>query len=137
MNHRKEVEFAEKAIKDYDVRPPMRKLPVSNLSGGNQQKVVLGRWLSRDLKVLMLDEPTAGVDVGVKSDLYKYIWELAAKGAIVIMVSSDLAELTYVSDRILVMHNGRFFQEFTHDNVTQEAILLASSGEKTQEGRLL
>ena len=137
MNHRKEVEFAEKAIKDYDVRPPMRRLPVSNLSGGNQQKVVLGRWLSRDLKVLMLDEPTAGVDVGVKSDLYHYIWELAEKGAIVIMVSSDLAELTYVSDRILVMHNGRFFQEFTHDNVTQEAILLASSGEETQEGRLL
>jgi len=132
-----EVKFAEDAIKDYDVRPPMRKLPVSNLSGGNQQKVVLGRWLSRDLKVLMLDEPTAGVDVGVKADLYKYIWNLADSGAIVLMVSSDLAELTYVSDRILVMHNGKFFQEFTHDNVTQEAVLLAASGELTEEGRVL
>jgi ribose transport system ATP-binding protein len=134
---RREVAHAEKAIKDYDVRPPMRRLPVSNLSGGNQQKVVLGRWLSRASKVLLLDEPTAGVDVGVKEDLYNYVWSLAKSGAVVIMVSSDLEELTYVADRILVMHGGRFFEEFTHQNVTQEAILLAASGVHTEEGRPL
>ena len=115
----------------------MRRLPVSNLSGGNQQKVVLGRWLSRELKVLLLDEPTAGVDVGVKEDLYNYVWDLARSGAIVLMVSSDLEELTYVSDRILVMHGGKFFEEFSRGNATQEAILLASSGVHTEEGRAL
>jgi ribose transport system ATP-binding protein len=137
VSRKGEVNHAEKAIRDYDVRPPIRRLPVSNLSGGNQQKVVLGRWLSRELKVLLLDEPTAGVDVGVKEDLYNYVWSLAKSGAIVIMVSSDLEELTYVSDRILVMCGGRFFEEFARNNVTQEAILLAASGVYAKEGRLL
>ena len=137
VNSRKEVELAERGIKDYDVRPPMRNLPVGNLSGGNQQKVVLGRWLARHPNVLLLDEPTAGVDVGVKADLYQYMRDLAQEGHIVIMVSSDLAELTYISDRILVIHNGVFFEEFMHENVTQEAVLLASSGVHTEEGRPL
>ena len=129
-----EAVFADKTIREYDVRPPLRRLPVGNLSGGNQQKVVLGRWLSRDLKVLLLDEPTIGVDVGVKEELYNYIWKLAGSGAIVIMVSSDIDELTYVSDRVLVMHGGRFFKEFTRENVTPEAILLAASGVFNVEG---
>ncbi len=137
VSRKSEIAHAEKAIKDYDVRPTLRRLPVSNLSGGNQQKVVLGRWLSRELKVLLLDEPTAGVDVGVKEDLYNYVWDLARSGAIVLMVSSDLEELTYVSDRILVMHGGKFFEEFSRGNATQEAILLASSGVHTEEGRAL
>jgi ribose transport system ATP-binding protein len=135
VSRRSETAHAEKAVRDYDVRPPLRRLPVSNLSGGNQQKVVLGRWLSRESKVLLLDEPTAGVDVGVKEDLYNYIWKLAETGAIVIMVSSDLEELTYVSDRILVMYGGKFFEEFTRQRVTQEAILLAASGVHTVEGK--
>ena len=137
VSSRKEVELAERGIKDYDVRPPMRRLPVGNLSGGNQQKVVLGRWLARHPNVLMLDEPTAGVDVGVKADLYQYMRDLAAEGAIVIMVSSDLAELVHVSDRILVIHDGVFFEEFQHENVTQESILLASSGVHTEEGKAI
>jgi len=137
VSAKKEVELAERGIKDYDVRPPMRNLPVGNLSGGNQQKVVLGRWLARHPNVLLLDEPTAGVDVGVKADLYQYMRDLAAEGKIVIMVSSDLAELTHVSDRILVIHDGVFFEEFQHENVTQEAILLAGSGVHTEEGRAL
>ena len=137
VSGRSEAAFAEKAIKNYDVRPPVRRLPVSNLSGGNQQKVVLGRWLSRDLNVLLLDEPTVGVDVGVKDELYNYIRKLAGSGAIVIMVSSDLEELTYVSDRILVMHGGSFFEEFTRDSVSQEAVLLAASGVRTERGKAL
>ncbi len=137
VSSRKEVELAERGIRDYDVRPPMRKLPVGNLSGGNQQKVVLGRWLARHPNVLLMDEPTAGVDVGVKADLYQYMRDLASDGAIVIMVSSDLAELTHVSDRILVIHDGVFFEEFQHENVTQEAILLAGSGVHTEEGKTL
>jgi ribose transport system ATP-binding protein len=137
VSRKAEIAHAEKAIRDYDVRPPLRRLPLGNLSGGNQQKVVLGRWLSRESKVLLLDEPTAGVDVGVKEDLYNYIWSLAGSGAIVIMVSSDLEELTYVSDRILVMYGGRFFEEFTRRSASQEAILLAASGVHTEEGRAL
>ena len=137
VRHSKERRHAEKAIRDYDIRPPLRNLPIRNLSGGNQQKVVLSRWLSRKLEVLLLDEPTVGVDVGVKEDLYNYIWEQAASGAIVILVSSDLAELTYVSDRILVMYGGRFFEEFTHENATQSAILQAASGVHTEEGRAI
>ena len=134
VSRRQEIDWAERAIKDYDIRPPMRNLSAINLSGGNQQKVILGRWLSRDLQVLLLDEPTVGVDVGVKMDLYRLLRELAEKGAIVIMVSSDLAELVYLSDRILVVRDGRFFEEFKRDNVNQEAILLAASGVHTKEG---
>ena len=137
VGRRKEIAWSERAIKDYDIRPPMRSLRAINLSGGNQQKVILGRWLSRDPKVLLLDEPTVGVDVGVKMDLYRLLRELADTGTIVVMVSSDLAELVYLSDRILVMRDGRFFEEFKRGNVTQEAILLAASGEHTEEGAAL
>ena len=128
---------AEKAIADYDVRPAMKKLPLQNLSGGNQQKVILARWLSRDVDVLILDEPTVGVDVGVKAELYVYMRRLADKGAIIIMVSSDLAELTEVSDRVLVLHGGTLFQEFRDHKATQQAVLLASSGVAAKEGEVL
>ncbi len=134
---RREVKWAQDAIQTYDIRPPVKELPVANLSGGNQQKVVVGRGLARNPKVLLLDEPTAGIDVGVKAELYQIIRELAASGAIVIMVSSDMAELRHVSDRILVMYKGRFFEEFSSGNVSQNAILLAASGEHTEEGTAL
>ncbi len=130
----RETKWAEDAIKKYDIRPPVKELPVTNLSGGNQQKVVVGRGLARNPKVLLLDEPTAGIDVGVKAELYQIIRDLAASGAIVIMVSSDMAELRHVSDRILVMYKGRFFEEFTGGSATQNAILMAASGEHTKEG---
>ena len=106
----KEKSHAVNLIRDYSIRPPMRKYCVGNLSGGNQQKVVVAKWLARTPSVLLLDEPTAGVDIGVKADIYQYIWDLADTGAIVIMVSSDLEELLHVSDRIMVMHGGRFFR---------------------------
>jgi ribose transport system ATP-binding protein len=132
-----EKAFAENAIRDYDIRPATGTVPVGNLSGGNQQKVVLGRWLSRRPKVLLLDEPTAGVDVGVKAELYKLMEDLADQGAIIVMVSSDLEELVNVSDRILIMHKGRFFKEYTYENASQNEVLLASSGVDSGEGRVL
>ena len=134
---RKENACAEQMIKDFDIRPKLKHLPVSNLSGGNQQKVVLGRWLSRKPKVLLLDEPTAGVDVGVKEELYGYVRALAGRGAIVIVVSSDLDEVRRLCDRVLVIYNGRMFEEFSHNNASQAAILTASSGVHTEEGRAL
>ncbi|MCR5388058.1 MAG: sugar ABC transporter ATP-binding protein [Lachnospiraceae bacterium] len=133
---RAESRHAMQAIADYDVRPAMKNLPVQNLSGGNQQKVVLARWLSRDVDVLILDEPTVGVDVGVKAELYGYMRKLADKGAIIIMVSSDLAELTDVSDRVLVLHNGTIFKEFKDHTATQQSVLLASSGVTEKEGEV-
>jgi ABC-type sugar transport system ATPase subunit len=134
MNSGAETRWSEDAIRAYDIRPSDRGYPVANLSGGNQQKVVLGRWLAREPRVLLLDEPTVGVDVGVRAELYEYIRYLASRGSIIIMVSSDLFELTHISDRILVMHAGAFFEEFTSKTATQAAVLLAASGQHTQEG---
>ena len=98
------------------------------LSGGNQQKVVLGKWLMRGLKLLIVDEPTAGIDVGAKDEIYRILRELALRGVMVILVSSDLQELLRVSDRILVMRKGRIVKEFSEGTVTQADILAAASG---------
>jgi ribose transport system ATP-binding protein len=131
---KKERSWAEKAIADYDIRPQNRKMIVDNMSGGNQQKVVLGRWLIREPRVLILDEPTVGVDVGVRAELYRFMRQLTTNGSIIIMVSSDLFELVQISDRILVMHDGVFFEEFDREKATQAAVLMAASGEHTEEG---
>ncbi len=133
----KEVEWAKQAIEKYDIRPAVASLPVQNLSGGNQQKVVIGRGLARKPKVLILDEPTAGIDVGVKAELYEIIRKLSDDGTIVILVSSDMAELCALSDRVLVMHNGRFFEELPGEHVTQNDILMAASGVHTEGGHAL
>ena len=128
----KEGDMSRDAIKRLDIRPDNPDLLVGNLSGGNQQKVVVGKWLMRDLKVLMVDEPTAGIDVGVKEEIYNILEELASKGVVVIVVSSDLQELIRVSHRILVFRKGTIFKEFDSGAVTQEDVLAAASG-LTQE----
>jgi ribose transport system ATP-binding protein len=137
VSSKKEREWAETAMEDYDIRPRDRNFFVENMSGGNQQKVILARWLARKPRVLILDEPTVGVDVGVRAELYRFMRESAAKGSIIIMVSSDLFELVQISDRILVIHDGEFFEEFEGAKATQQSILLASSGEYVEEGARL
>ncbi len=137
VSRRDETKWAVSSIQNYDIRPAVKQMPVSNLSGGNQQKVVFGRALARNPKILLLDEPTAGIDVGVKDELYRLMRELADAGAIVIMVSSDIAELVHQTDRILVIHDGCFFEEFVHGTVSQQAVLLAASGVHTMEGKML
>jgi ribose transport system ATP-binding protein len=114
---------AETHLRSLDVRPadPMRL--ASELSGGNQQKVVLARWLLHAAKVLLLDEPTRGVDVGAKADVYRVIADLAARGLAIVMVSSELAELVGFCDRILVMREGAMVGELHGDEATEEAIL--------------
>ena len=89
---------------------------------------MLGKWLMRDLKLLIVDEPTAGIDVGAKDEIYHILRELADRGVMVILVSSDLQELLRVSDRILVMRKGRIVKEFAEGTVTQADILAAASG---------
>lgn len=128
VNNKKEKALGQKAVKLVDLRPPNPMVAVGNLSGGNQQKVVLGKWLTRDLKVLLVDEPTVGIDVGAKDEIYNFIESLAQKDVAVLLVSSDIAEVLRVAHRILVMRGGRIIREFGSGVVTQEDILLTSSG---------
>ena len=102
--------------------------PVSRLSGGNQQKVVLAKALAREPAVLLLDEPTRGVDVGAKAEIYGLIVELAQQGMAVLVVSSEMEELLSLSDRVLVMREGELTGEFTRDEVTQEKVMQAAAG---------
>ena len=105
------------------VKAPSQRTRIRTLSGGNQQKVILGRWLLTDPQVLMLDEPTRGIDVGAKLEIYNLIAELAEKGKAVIMVSGELPELIGVCDRICVMSGGRLVGEVDAKNTTQEEIM--------------
>ncbi|TFW30177.1 sugar ABC transporter ATP-binding protein [Duganella callida] len=101
---------------------------VSELSGGNQQKVVLGKWLATDPRVMILDEPTKGIDIGSKAAVHRFISELVAKGLSVILVSSELPEVMGLADRIVVMHQGRIENEYARNAATPELIVAAASG---------
>ena len=105
------------------IKTPSQRTQIRSLSGGNQQKVILGRWLLTDPEILMLDEPTRGIDVGAKFEIYQLIVDLAAKGKAIIMVSSELPELLGVCDRICVMSGGKLVGEVDAANTTQEEIL--------------
>ncbi len=101
---------------------------IRELSGGNQQKVVLGKWLLTNPRVLLLDEPTRGIDVGAKVEVHRVIGELAAEGLAVLLISSDLPEVLSLSDRILVLRAGRLVAEFSHEDANPEAVIAAASG---------
>ena len=128
VSGRRELEFAKRGIALMNVKPDLPDMPVGSLSGGNQQKVVLGKWLIRALKLLIIDEPTVGIDIGAKEEIYAHIEHLAAQGVAVILVSSDLPELTRLADRIIVLRKGRIIKEFDEGVVSEEDVLLASSG---------
>ncbi|MCD6393246.1 MAG: sugar ABC transporter ATP-binding protein, partial [Planctomycetes bacterium] len=102
---------------------------VSNLSGGNQQKVLLGKWLAANPTVLILDEPSRGVDVKAKIKIHHAVMELAGSGKTVILISSDLPELVGLSDLVIVIRNGRLIGEMPKEKLTEEAVLLAMNGE--------
>lgn len=109
-------------------------LPVGALSGGNQQKTVLARWLMRDADVLILDEPTRGVDIGAKSEIYALINDIAAQGKAILVISSDLPEAIGICDRLLVMRHGRIVQEFSSHSVTEEDVMAYATGTAKSEG---
>lgn len=104
---------------------------VGSLSGGNQQKVVIGKWLATQPKILILDEPTRGVDIGAKKEIYDIMNALAQSGVAILMISSELPEVLGMSDRILVMHEGRMTGEFSREEATQELIMHAATGGKS------
>jgi rhamnose transport system ATP-binding protein len=106
------------------------KQPVRQLSGGNQQKVVLGKWLATTPRVLMLDEPTRGIDVGTKAEVHRLISRLAGEGYAILMISSELPEILGLSDRVLVMSEGRLTGEFTREEATQEKIMARAMGQR-------
>jgi inositol transport system ATP-binding protein len=103
---------------------------IKNLSGGNQQKVLIARWLLTDPDLLILDEPTRGIDVGAKSEVYRLMTEFVRSGRSIIMISSELPEILGMSDRIMVMHEGDKVGELTRTEATQEKILQMATGMK-------
>jgi rhamnose transport system ATP-binding protein len=104
--------------------------PVSTLSGGNQQKVVLAKWLSTRPKILIVDEPTRGIDVGTKAEVHRLLSQLAADGVAVVMVSSELPEVLGMADRVLVMHEGRLVRDIPRDRADEESVMFAATGQE-------
>jgi inositol transport system ATP-binding protein len=110
------------------IKTPSLAQLIKLLSGGNQQKVLVSRWLLTTPDILMIDEPTRGIDVGAKAEIHRLMSTLAKEGKAVLMVSSELPEILGMSDRVLVMHEGRITGEFTRDEMTQEKIMNAATG---------
>ncbi|HMB10800.1 ATP-binding cassette domain-containing protein, partial [Saliniramus sp.] len=110
------------------IKTPSWRQPAGVLSGGNQQKIVIGKWLSMQPRVLIVDEPTRGIDVGSKSEIHTLLRELAAQGYAVIVISSEMPEILRVSDRIVAMYHGRITREFTAAEVTEDSLVQAISG---------
>ncbi|WP_017728870.1 sugar ABC transporter ATP-binding protein [Halalkalibacterium ligniniphilum] len=130
MRSKKENAFAEEMIRKLRVKTSGSEQIVKSLSGGNQQKVVIGKWLGINPRVLILDEPTRGVDVGAKKEIYNIMNELAEKGVSIIMVSSELPEILGMSDRIMVVHEGRVTAIINREDADQEGIMQAATGGK-------
>jgi ribose transport system ATP-binding protein len=123
IDRKRDTGIAGDAIVEYGVKTPSSKQKVVNLSGGNQQKVIIAKWLKTNPRVLILDEPTRGIDVGAKNEIYKMINTLTEKGLAVIMISSEMPEIIRMSDRIVVMREGRMMAELPKKGVTQDVIM--------------
>lgn len=121
-----EKTLAEKSVRELRIRLAALRQPISELSGGNQQKSILARWLHTDPEILILDEPTRGIDIGVKAEFYDMIGQLAAGGRGVLLISSELPELLYLCDRILVMSEGELTADLPGDEATQESVMRAA-----------
>lgn len=127
INSRTERAVAQEWSTNLEVKTATQDTPVSALSGGNQQKVVLAKWLATDPKILIVDEPTRGIDVGTKSEVHRLISTLATRGVAVIMISSELPEVLGMADRVLVMCEGCITGEFTREEATADAIMTAAT----------
>jgi ribose transport system ATP-binding protein len=133
LNARLEGNLADDYVKRLQIKTSNRHQKVKNLSGGNQQKVVIAKWLATRPRVLLLDEPTRGIDVNAKNEIYKLISELALSGMAIVMVSSELPEIMRIADRVIVLSEGRQTGEFSHGQVTEELLLKAAlPGQETQ-----
>jgi D-xylose transport system ATP-binding protein len=130
LNDNEEFQESNKYKEKLKTKTASLETTVGSLSGGNQQKVVLAKWLMSKPQILILDEPTRGIDVGAKYEIYHLMNQLVEEGVAIIMISSELPEILGMSDRILVMNEGSFVKEFSRDEATQENIMLAATGGK-------
>jgi len=121
---------ADRMIAQMNIEPPWAETEIQNLSGGNQQKVIVGRWLAADSKVIILDEPTQGIDVGTKAQIYRLIMDLARKGRAIILISSELLEIARLADRILVVRGGRVVTEMTGAQADEDTLFAECLGEE-------
>jgi D-xylose transport system ATP-binding protein len=127
INQNAEIEYTNKYIRYLDIRTPSAETKAMNLSGGNQQKVVVGKWLMTEPRILLLDEVTRGIDVGAKYEIYKIMNKLVDSGVVVIMISSEMPEILGMCDRILVMREGMINGEFLREEATQEKIMQSAT----------
>jgi ribose transport system ATP-binding protein len=132
LNHEAELKISEKAVEQMQIKTPSIEQIARFLSGGNQQKIVLGKWLAMNPKLLMLDEPTRGIDVGAKREIYKLMEKLAGEGMAILFVSSEMEEVLGMADRAYIMHEGKISGELDRNELSEESIMnLATGGEKT------
>jgi rhamnose transport system ATP-binding protein len=127
LNRAGERQVAAGATATYEVKATSIEQPVSSLSGGNRQKVAFAKWLATKPTALILDEPTHGIDIGSKAQVHRIIVDLADSGLGVLLISSDLPELLAISDRILVIAEGRLVSEFSRGEATQEKVMMAAT----------
>ena len=130
INKSRENEIVDEYIQKLSIKTPTRNQLIKNLSGGNQQKVIIAKWLLQSPKVLIIDEPTKGIDVGAKKEIYDVLNDLKAMGKAVIMISSDMPEVMGISDRVVVMHEGEISGELGRNEVSQERIMKLAVGEQ-------
>ena len=128
IDRKRAGELSGEMIAALKIKTPDSRQPVQFLSGGNQQKVVLGKWLALRPRVLLLDEPTRGIDIGAKQEIYKLMEELAGKGVAILFVSSEMEEILGMSDRVLVMHEGRITGELSRGELTEESVMHLATG---------
>ncbi|MBP1996087.1 sugar ABC transporter ATP-binding protein [Paenibacillus eucommiae] len=129
----KERDIADRSISDLNIKTPSREQKVKNLSGGNQQKIVIGKVLLSNPDILILDEPTRGIDIGAKSEIYKLISQLASEGKAIIVVSSELPEVMGLADRILVLHEGKVAGQLMREEASEEKIMALAFGKHKQK----
>ena len=130
IQRKRERAVAVKQVDSLKVKTPGIETRVLNLSGGNQQKVVLGKWLARQPRVMILDEPTRGIDVGAKAEIYRLMRELAGQGTVILMISSDMEEILNVSDRVAVMHEGEITGVLERADCTEQNVMQLAVGKK-------
>ena len=133
INNVEKIVSTDKMIREMKIKTPSSEQIVGNLSGGNQQKVVLGKWMLTEPKILILDEPTRGIDVGAKQEVEKLVLDFAAQGISVIYISSELSELVRNCDRIIVLRDGRNVGELSGDEIKEQSIMAMIAAE-SEEG---
>jgi ABC-type sugar transport system ATPase subunit len=127
LSQRAEEDLVAEAINQIGIKTPAQTTKITQLSGGNQQKCIISRWLLTKPKVLLLDDPTRGIDVGAKAELYTLVNSLCQAGMAVVLTSSELPELLTLADRLIVMNQGRVTGEFSHHEATEQKIMTAAT----------